>query len=260
MTIKKVLKDFTVVESLQLSSDYGLLGLRPSDDSALPQMAPGQFVEVSAPPESGVMLRRPISIHDADYSNNILWLLVRNAGKGTAAIISTSPGDKLNLLLPLGNGFSIPRSDDKPLLIGGGVGVAPLLYFGKVIVQNGLTPSFLLGARTKSDLLRIDEFSKIGPTFVTTEDGSFGEKGFVTQHSILAHEWNRIYCCGPVPMMKSVAKIAREKETECEVSLENMMACGLGACLCCVENTVKGNVCVCSEGPVFNINQLLWHD
>lgn len=258
--MKKFLKDFSVIESIRLSSDYGLLGLSPCDGSNLPEMAPGQFVEVTAPAESGAMLRRPISIHDVDRDNNLLWLLVRNAGKGTAAIISLRQGDIINILLPLGNGFSRPDKSDKPLLIGGGVGVAPLLYFGKEMSRSGVTPSFLLGAKSKSDLLRIECFEKVGPTFTTTEDGSDGEKGFVTDHSALYSGWTKIYCCGPAPMMKAVARIACRQEINCEVSLENMMACGLGACLCCVENTVKGNVCVCSEGPVFNINQLLWQD
>lgn len=258
--MKKFLKDFSVIKSVRLSSDYGLLGLSPSDGSNLPEMSPGQFVEVTAPPEAGVMLRRPISIHDVDRGNNLLWLLVRNAGKGTAAIVSLQPGDTVNILLPLGNGFTSPDKSDKPLLIGGGVGVAPLLYFGKEMLRNGITPSFLLGAKSKSDLLRIDSFDKVGSTYITTEDGSEGEKGFVTNHSALNDEWTKIYCCGPGPMMKAVAHIARQRDIDCEVSLENMMACGLGACLCCVENTVKGNVCVCSEGPVFNINQLLWQD
>lgn len=258
--MKKFLKDFSIIESIKLSTDYGLLGLSPSDGSQLPQMSPGQFVEVAVPAESGVMLRRPISIHDADRDKNILWLLVRNAGKGTSALISAKPGDNVNILLPLGNGFSMPEAADKPLLIGGGVGVAPLLYFGKEMSRKGITPTFLLGARSKRDLLRLEQFAAVGPTFTTTEDGTDGEKGFVTNHPMLSDDWTRIYCCGPVPMMKAVARIARQKGLSCEVSLENMMACGLGACLCCVEKTVKGNVCVCSDGPVFNINQLLWQD
>ncbi|MDE6062764.1 MAG: dihydroorotate dehydrogenase electron transfer subunit, partial [Duncaniella sp.] len=97
-----------------------------------------------------------------------------------------------------------------------------------------------------------------GKVHVCTEDGSEGVKGFVTAHPCLEEEYFRYYCCGPAPMMKAVAAVARRNGTDCEVSLENMMACGLGACLCCVEKTVKGNVCVCTEGPVFNINELTW--
>jgi dihydroorotate dehydrogenase electron transfer subunit len=116
----------------------------------------------------------------------------------------------------------------------------------------------LLGARSGKDLLELDEFEKYGEVCVSTEDGSVGEKGLVTQHSVLNRECGMIYCCGPAPMMKAVAAIAKQKSICCEVSLENMMACGVGACLCCVEKTVKGNVCVCTEGPVFNINDLTW--
>jgi dihydroorotate dehydrogenase electron transfer subunit len=107
--------------------------------------------------------------------------------------------------------------------------------------------------------LQLDEFVKYGDVYATTEDGSFGEQGFVTQHSVFQqYHFDRICCCGPKPMMVSVAKYAKSHGITCEVSLENKMACGLGACLCCVENTTDGNVCVCKEGPVFNINDLLW--
>ena len=152
------------------------------------------------------------------------------------------------------------RAGEKVLLVGGGVGVAPLLEYGKMLKEQGANPVFLLGARTADDLLLLDHFQAISTVYVTTEDGSAGEQGFVTQHSILrAQHFDRISCCGPKPMMMSVARYARQTSTPCEVSLENMMACGLGACLCCVEKTVKGNVCVCTEGPVFNIDDLTWN-
>lgn len=168
-------------------------------------------------------------------------------------------GDRINLLLPLGKGFSTEAPQGaKLLLIGGGVGVAPLLYLGKVLKSEGFAPEFLLGARTAADLLSLDEFKNVGTVHVCTEDGSDGVEGFVTAHSCLSESYHRYYCCGPAPMMKAVAAVARRNGTDCEVSLENMMACGLGACLCCVEKTVKGNVCVCTEGPVFNTNELTW--
>ncbi|MCQ2291421.1 MAG: dihydroorotate dehydrogenase electron transfer subunit, partial [Muribaculaceae bacterium] len=141
----------------------------------------------------------------------------------------------------------------------GGVGVAPLLQLGKVLNKLGKKVRFLLGARSASDLLLLDEFKRWGDVFVSTEDGSEGEQGFVTQHSVLNSTVDHIACCGPLPMMKAVANIAKSKGIDCEVSLENMMACGLGACLCCVEDTAdNGHVCVCKEGPVFNINRLKW--
>ena len=117
----------------------------------------------------------------------------------------------------------------------------------------------MLGARSASDLLELDLFKEMGPVYVTTEDFSAGEKGYVTDHTILQNEhFDFIQTCGPKPMMQSVARYARERKIECEASLENLMACGLGACLCCVEKTVEGNLCVCTDGPVFNIKKLLW--
>ncbi len=186
-------------------------------------------------------------------------MLVATVGEGTRALASLQPGAVLNCVLPLGNGFTPAVADQKVLLVGGGVGVAPLLYMGAQMCEQGFEPTFLLGARTQEDLLMLDEFKKYGHVFVTTEDGSAGEKGFVTNHSILQQEqFTRISTCGPTPMMKAVARLAREKGIDCEVSLENLMACGVGACLCCVEKTTEGNLCVCKEGPVFNINRLLW--
>jgi dihydroorotate dehydrogenase electron transfer subunit len=172
-----------------------------------------------------------------------------------------TPGETVNVMLPLGNGFSTPQTtvDANLLLVGGGVGTAPMLFWGETLKSIGFKPEFLLGARTKEDVMQLDEFERIGKVHVTTEDGSTGEKGFVTGHSILREKrMDRIYACGPKPMMVAVAKYAKAFGIACEVSLENWMACGIGACLCCVEHTVKGHVCVCTEGPVFNINQLTW--
>lgn len=255
----KQVKDFKIIRTLQYSDMYSHLSLTPADDEPLPQILPGQFVQV-APDTNGVLLRRPISINDVNVKENSFDLLVRNAGKGTEAIISRHPGDYLNVLLPLGNGFTYVglEKEANVLLIGGGVGVAPLLYLGRCLKESGITPRFLLGARSAKDILELDGFSLVGEVYISTEDGSMGEKGLVTTNSVLNADITKIYCCGPAPMMKAVAAIARERKIDCEVSLENMMACGLGACLCCVENTVKGNVCVCTEGPVFNINMLNW--
>ena len=133
------------------------------------------------------------------------------------------------------------------------------LYMGAVIREKGIKPTFLLGARSEKDLLEIELFEKYGRVCVTTEDGSKGEKGFVTNHSVLDEKFDMIATCGPKPMMMAVARYAYKAGVECEASLENMMACGLGACLCCVEKTTMGNVCVCKEGPVLNIKKLLWH-
>jgi dihydroorotate dehydrogenase electron transfer subunit len=259
--MKKHIINLKVTEAVRLGANYGKLSLTPADGSKLPEMLPGQFVEIAVSECSTALLRRPISINFVDYEHNELVILVRNAGNATSKLIEAQVGDVFNTVLPLGNGFTVPQAADDAksvLLIGGGVGVAPLLYLGKVLADKGIKPTFLLGARSGKDLLELDEFEKYGEVCVSTEDGSVGEKGLVTQHSVLNRECGMIYCCGPAPMMKAVAAIAKQKAICCEVSLENMMACGVGACLCCVEKTVKGNVCVCTEGPVFNINDLTW--
>ena len=255
--MKKFLIDFKIVKNERLSDSYSLFVLEPINGE-LPEMQPGRFVQVEVPNSKSTYLRRPISINYVDYANNQLWLLVRKAGEGTSSLMKLAESDVVNLMLPLGNGFTIFPGETM-LLIGGGVGVAPLLYLGKKAKEAGANVKFLLGARTENDLLELEQFEAVGDVFVSTENGGKGEKGFVTQHSVLnSGSFSRIACCGPMPMMKAVAKIAKDKSIECEVSLENVMACGLGACLCCVEDTVEGNVCVCKEGPVFNIKRLKW--
>lgn len=257
--MKKYILDFKIENNCHLSDLYSLLVLKPSNGEELPEMLPGQFVQISVDNSKTTFLRRPISINFVDKKHNRLWLLVRKAGEGTAHLIEKKQGDTINILLPLGNSFTLPsQTDSKILLIGGGVGVAPMLYWGNYLKEHGYKPEFLLGARSANDVLELAHFQSIGTVHISTEDGSLGEKGLVTTHSILKENIEMIYCCGPAPMMKAVARVAKGIGAECEVSLENMMACGLGACLCCVENTVKGNVCVCTEGPVFNINQLTW--
>ena len=259
MALKKHIIDLQVVSVEALGERFVLL--KCTDPNApLPPMMPGQFAQLRVDGSTETFLRRPISINFVDTKLNQIWFLVQLVGAGSRALGRLREGDTLNALLPLGNGFSMPVSAEKKhLLVGGGVGTAPLLYLGAQMNLMGMRPTFLLGARTKDMLLQLEDFERVGDVYVTTEDGSAGEKGFVTQHSILFKQhFDRISVCGPSPMMKAVARFARANSVPCEVSLENMMACGLGACLCCVEKTVKGNVCVCTEGPVFDINELTW--
>lgn len=256
--MKKFILDLKVSSVEALSPKHVLIKL--TDEKPLPDMLPGQFVEVRVDDSPTTFLRRPISINFVDRTNNELWLLVAAIGDGTRRLSRLQQGDTLNCVLPLGNGFTMPRvASEKVLLVGGGVGVAPLLYFGQKIKEQGGEPTFLLGARTAADLLELDLFKAVGRVFVTTEDGSEGERGFVTNHSVLSQErFDQISTCGPKPMMMAVARYAKAENINCEVSLENKMACGVGACLCCVEKTTEGNVCVCKEGPVLNINKLSW--
>jgi dihydroorotate dehydrogenase electron transfer subunit len=257
--MKKNILDLRVKENINLSSNYFLLKL--TSDERLPEMQPGQFVEVRVDGSPTTFLRRPISINFVDRTANELWLLIQQVGDGTRQLATCKVGETLNLLMPLGNGFSIPNESDgyRLLLIGGGVGVAPLLYLGDELKRAGFQPTFLLGARRKEDLVQLSDFRQQGTVYITTEDGSLGEKGYVTDHSVLQDNiFDRIYTCGPKPMMVAVARYAASRNISCEVSLENVMACGIGACLCCVEMTKEGHKCVCTDGPVFNINQLTW--
>lgn len=252
--------DFRVVENRHIHELYSLLILTPSENRALPEIEAGQFVQVRIDNSKTTFLRRPISVNFVDKDKNQLWLLVRKAGEGTAALSRLEPDNVLNLVLPLGNWFKVNAGEKRFLLVGGGVGVAPMLYWGARLRGQGYNPEFLVGARSESDLLELTELKALGEVHVSTDDGSAGTPGVVTLNPALQQKWDRIYCCGPAPMMKAVAAVARRNSVPCEVSLENMMACGLGACLCCVEKTVKGNVCVCTEGPIFNTDQLTWHD
>ena len=256
--MKKYLLDFTATEKLRLTDNFVLLKFTGSNP--LPKMLPGQFTEVKIDNSPDTYLRRPISINHFDAEKNEFWLLIRLVGPGTRKLAEIIPGNKVNMIIPLGNSFTLPdNSNAKPLLVGGGCGTAPMLFLGAYLKENGFNPTFLLGARSKSDLLQLDEFAKYGDIRITTEDGSEGEKGYVTQHSSLENgRFSHVYTCGPKPMMQAVASYAKRENIFCEVSLENTMACGFGVCLCCVENTCEGNICVCKEGPVFNINKLLW--
>lgn len=257
--MKKYVLDLQVTSVEPLGERYLLL-VATNPVEPLPEMCPGQFAQLRLDGSKDTFLRRPISVHCVDRKQNEISFLVQKVGKGTASLWEKRPGSILNAILPLGNGFTMPTlAQQKILLVGGGVGIAPLLFMGTELLKMGIRPIFLLGARTKADMIRLDAYRACGDVYVTTEDGSDGEKGFVTQHSLLCNnKFDRIVVCGPKPMMMAMACYARSVDTPCEVSLENMMACGLGACLCCVENTVDGNVCVCKEGPVFNIDKLKW--
>ena len=253
----KRIEDLKVLENKRLNNDFFILELTGKDK--LPEMNPGQFAQVRIDGCSETFLRRPISIHDVDYKKNTFKLLVQIAGKGTLALSGLKQNDNVNLIYPLGNQFSSPLTNENVLLVGGGCGIAPLLFLSKYLKANGFTPDILLGFRNSDRIIEFEEYQKTGRVFLTTEDGSKGEKGYVTNHSILSNsKYDRIYCCGPDSMMKAVAAYSIKNNIICEVSIENLMACGIGVCLCCIVDTVKGNLCTCTEGPVFNINDLKW--
>lgn len=249
----KRITEFTIVERRQFGEKYFAWMLRSPEK--LQTIRAGQFVEVEVRDCSDVMLRRPISIQDFDLEADTISLLIQIVGKGTSKLSTLKEGDTVNIIYPLGNGFAVSGSN--PLLVGGGAGIAPLLGLAKAYRAKGVNPTILLGGRTEQLIPACECFEEVGTTGFSTEDGSLGEKGLVTQHPLFAANYDHIATCGPTPMMKAVAKIAHERNIPCEVSLENMMACGIGACLCCVTDTDNGHKCVCKDGPVFNSEKIL---
>jgi len=253
----KRIEDLKVVDNKHITDEFFVLTVE--SESRLPALLPGHFVQVKVEGSQETFLRRPISIHDVDFDKNSFRLLVQVLGKGTETLSKLKKGDLLNIIYPLGNSFSVPDKKEKIILIGGGCGIAPLLYLGKYLKSKGFEASVLLGFRNSERIIEYSEYLSIGDVYLTTEDGSKGEKGYVTNHSVLKeNKFERIYCCGPESMMKAVAKYAIKEDIHCEVSLENLMACGFGVCLCCIVDTVRGNLCTCTEGPVFNIKDLKW--
>ncbi len=256
--MRKAVTEFEVIRNSELNIHTRQLVLKCPDEM-LP-IVPGQFANIEIPGNREVFLRRPFSFFTVDQNRGELSLLVKVLGRGSKTLADIRAGEQLNLIYPLGKGFTPPSSNDRVLAIGGGSGVAPILFLAQ---NSGMKPEamhVLLGARSKDDHIPVEGYETVATCNTMTEDGSLGEKGVVTGHSLFSDlsGYTKIYACGPLPMMKAVALRAAEKHIWCEVSLENLMACGFGVCLCCIEPTVKGNVCVCTEGPVFNINMLKW--
>jgi dihydroorotate dehydrogenase electron transfer subunit len=253
----KRIQDFKVMDYHMFNSDNYILTL--TTDDYIESVSPGNFAEIKVPDAPNVFLRRPISIFSVDSSKKTISFYIKAIGKGTIKLGNLAIGTKVNIVYPLGNSFSV-RNQKKVLIVGGGSGIAPFIMLAKKLKNIGAHITFLIGAHSAGDILLTEEFGKFGDVLITTEDGSRGERGLVTDHSVFSHPLNfdYIYTCGPNPMMKAIDRIANQNGIVCEASLENMMACGIGACLCCVTPTSTGNSCVCTDGPVFNTKELQW--
>jgi dihydroorotate dehydrogenase electron transfer subunit len=254
----KRVEDFIVVNHKWLNYSSFIIELEAQ--AALPVIQPGNFAEIGVANSPKVFLRRPFSFYDVNQTSNTISFFVKVVGEGTRLLGEARKGDKLSVIYPLGNSFSRPESG-RVLVVAGGSGIAPFIMYGKELQNNGTEITFLFGARSADDIVLTDQFKMLGKVLITTEDGSLGEKGLVTEHSIFIDKklpFDLIVTCGPEPMMKAIAKIAMQYDIPCEASLENTMACGFGACLCCIVPTVSGNKCVCTDGPVFNIKDLKW--
>ncbi len=254
----KRIQDCTVSKTIRLNDNSYLLELSVPDE--IPLLAPGQFAEIRVDNSPDVFLRRPFSFLDVDYEKRKLVFFIKRIGKGTRHLEGLQPEAPVNIIYPLGNHFYVPETGNV-LIVGGGSGIAPFILLGKELQKKSVSMTFLLGGRERRDILLTERFSRFGEVLVTTEDGSMGEKGMVTDHPVFTKDpfpFTMIYACGPEPMMKAVAALSSRKGISCEVSLENLMACGFGVCLCCIVETTDGNLCVCTEGPVFNTNRLKW--
>ena len=211
--------------------------------------APGQFVNIQL---SGLFLRRPISV--CDYDEETLTIVYKVVGKGTEQMSTMAAGEKLDILTGLGNGYDLSITGEHPVLVGGGVGVPPMYNLAKKLLAQGKTVSVILGFNTKSEIFYENEFRSLGcDVTVTTVDGSYGTKGFVTD--ALPENYTHFCCCGPEPMLKAVY---RATKTSGQMSFEERMGCGFGACRGCSCKTLTGNKRICKDGPVMKKEEILW--
>ena len=241
---------YEITENLKLTDSVWRMKLK-GDTSAV--TACGQFIDIKL---DGYYLRRPISVCDVEDGHIVI--IYKVVGHGTDAMSQLVPGQTLDILTGLGNGYDLDRSGDHPLLIGGGVGVPPLYMLAKKLKEQHKEVSVILGFNTASEVFYETEFKALGcDVKVTTVDGSYGNKGFVTNAIPLAEEYTFTYCCGPLPMLKAVYNTA---ETDGQYSFEERMGCGFGACMGCSTKTKNGYKRVCKDGPIFDKEEILWED
>ena len=247
MILPKLALDTEILQNTKVGDD--VYALTVHGGALVNQAQPGQFIHLQIP-SGGVFLRRPFGIADMDESDGRLTMYYRVTGKGTRAMTRLLRGAKVNCLGPLGHGFSL--SSKRPLLVGGGMGLAPLLFLAKRFQGKA---DMLMGGRNQAELFWKDIFSPHAhEIFITTDDGSLGRKGFTTEllPELLGRGYDCIYTCGPEIMMRGIAEVAAKNNIPCQVSLEKRMACGLGACLSCVCDTAhKERKKICKDGPVF---------
>ena len=240
---------FTLEHARQLTEDTYELVLS-GDTSAI--TAPGQFVNIELP---GKFLRRPISI--CNWTENALMLLVKVVGEGTKELVRCVPGTELDVLSGLGNGFDMSLAGEHPVLAGGGIGIAPLYGLAQRMLERGQNPTIALGFRTGKDAFYVEEFAALGcRLLIATEDGSLGVKGFVTDCIKAVPECNYVLSCGPLPMLKAVHSLPQLKDGQ--FSFEARMGCGFGACMGCTRETARGPARVCTDGPVFRSEDIIW--
>lgn len=238
---------YTILENTPLTASVYRMVL---EGDTSPITAPGQFVNLQL---DGLYLRRPISV--CDVEGNKLTLIYKVVGRGTEQLSRMVPGEKLDALSGLGNGYDLSTAGERPLLIGGGVGVPPLYYLAKKLIEAGKPVTVCLGFNTRDEIFYEDEFRALGcDVRVSTVDGSYGAKGFVT--AILPDDPTHYFACGPEPMLKAVFGAL---SCPGQLSFEARMGCGFGACMGCTCETISGYKRICRDGPVMRKEELLWN-
>ena len=239
---------FTILSNTALTDNVYKMVLS-GDTSAI--TAPGQFVNIQL---DGLFLRRPISV--CDYDESTLTIIYKVVGKGTQAMSQMASGE-LDILTGLGNGYDLTESGDHPVLVGGGVGVPPMYNLAKKLLEEGKKVTVILGFNTKSEIFYEEEFKKLGCTvLVTTVDGSYGIPGFVTE-ALKDVSYSYFYSCGPEPMLKALYKATTSSG---QMSFEERMGCGFGACMGCSCKTLTGYKRICKDGPVMRKEEILWEN
>ena len=240
---------FTVAENSRLTDDVSRLRME-GDTSAITGC--GQFVDVKV---DGLFLRRPISV--CDVNGDVLTIVFRAVGAGTKRMAAWTRGNTADVLTGLGNGFDTSRSGDRPLLIGGGLGAAPMVLTAKRLLSEGKSVSAVLGFNSESEIILADELRALGANvIITTADGSRGIKGLVTD-ALEEIDYTYFYACGPEPMLKALCE---KTVTSGELSFEQRMGCGFGACMGCTCKTIAGSKRICKDGPVLKKEEILWGD
>ena len=237
---------FEIIKNEKLTDSVYLMELKGDTEG----IRCGQFVNIKL---DGLYLRRPISV--CDCCGDVLTIIYKVVGKGTEQMAEMTEGDRLDLLTGLGNGYDTSLSGDKPLLLGGGVGVPPMFMLCKELIREGKTPTVILGFNKADEVFYEKEFKALGAdVLVATADGSYGIKGFVTT-AMEGVDYSYFYTCGPEPMLKAVYNATA---TSGQMSFEERMGCGFGACMGCSCKTITGYKRICKEGPVMQKEEILW--
>lgn len=251
----------TIVSNKQYTDRLFVMEIKVPNIPAAVQ--PGQFFHLLIPGMEDHMLRRPFSVFNVNIEASTLSVLYQVVGYGSKRMTQLEPGVEVDLMGPIGNGWKAPEGTKRALLVAGGVGGAPLFMHAQELVHSGVNVEVVLGAQTKDALVVNEAYTELlgREPRISTDDGSYGRAGFCTslvEEALASEEYDYVACCGPEPLMRIVSNMALEAGVSAAVSLEKRMACGIGACLGCIVETVHGRKRSCVDGPVFNAAEVIW--